>query len=243
MRMALSDDNSRWSFSKIIQGLLNKIRGVAQLLPGPWISPDPDPAWLSGCSAEAMIKTDRAVSREQPDALEGLSGYVGPVLVLYGAYDIFGAAGTEDRPKAVSASCPDDPGALRSSAFMGQDPRQIQADPPRAGPVSVSSGPPRASVLRSGGAPPSAARTRRQPPSDPFAPVHFTTIAVLAWPLTPPLVVVWMATLGLLGYVGRTEQASPAAAASCGTSAWSCCICAWPGQPARTSPYGRSSTS
>jgi len=39
-----------------------------------------------------MIKTDRAVSKEQPDALEGVSSYEGPVLVLYGAYDIFGDA-------------------------------------------------------------------------------------------------------------------------------------------------------
>jgi proline iminopeptidase len=61
----------------------------------PGSAPDPDPAWLSGCSAEAMIKTDRAVSREQPDALERVSGYQGPVLVLYGAYDIFGVAATE----------------------------------------------------------------------------------------------------------------------------------------------------
>jgi len=61
----------------------------------PGSAPDPDPAWLSGCSAEAMIKTDRAVSREQPGALERVSGYRGPVLVLYGAYDIFGVAATE----------------------------------------------------------------------------------------------------------------------------------------------------
>ena len=58
----------------------------------PRSAPDPDPGWLAGCSAAAMIKTDRAVSKEQPDALEGVSSYEGPVLVLYGAYDIFGDA-------------------------------------------------------------------------------------------------------------------------------------------------------
>ncbi len=58
----------------------------------PRSAPDPDPEWLSGCSAEAMIKTDRAVSKEQPDAIEGVSGYEGLMLVLYGAYDIFADA-------------------------------------------------------------------------------------------------------------------------------------------------------
>ena len=38
-------------------------------------------------------------------------------------------------------------------------------------------------------------------PFDPLRLCIFTTIALLAWLLTPPLVVVWMATLGLLGYV------------------------------------------
>jgi proline iminopeptidase len=61
----------------------------------PRSAPDPDPEWLAGCSAAAMIKTDRAVSKEQPDAIEGVSGYEGPALVLYGAYDIFSAAATE----------------------------------------------------------------------------------------------------------------------------------------------------
>ena len=41
-----------------------------------------------------MIKTDRAITREHPDALTGAPGYEGPVLVLYGAADIF-ADGTE----------------------------------------------------------------------------------------------------------------------------------------------------
>ena len=61
----------------------------------PRSAPDPDPAWLHGCSAQAMIKTDRAVSRQQPGTLEPASGYQGPALVLYGAYDIFGAAAAQ----------------------------------------------------------------------------------------------------------------------------------------------------
>jgi hypothetical protein len=60
---------------------------------------------------------------------------------------------------------------------------------------------PRASVLRSGEVPPSADGTKGQAPFDPLRLCIFTTIALLAWLLTPPLVVVWMATLGLLGYV------------------------------------------
>jgi len=57
-------------------------------------APDPDPAWLAGGSPAAMMKTDRAISREQPDALTGASAYQGPAMVLYGASDIF-ADGTE----------------------------------------------------------------------------------------------------------------------------------------------------
>ncbi len=62
--------------------------------PDPGSAPDPDPAWLAGGSPVAMIKTDRAITREHPDALTGAPGYEGPVLVLYGAADIFGD-GTE----------------------------------------------------------------------------------------------------------------------------------------------------
>lgn len=59
---------------------------------------------------------------------------------------------------------------------------------------------PRTSVLGTGDAPADS------PPShgaqfDPLRLCIFTTIALLAWVLTPPLVVVWMATLGLVGYV------------------------------------------
>jgi len=60
----------------------------------PRSAPDPDPGWLSGSSRIAMIKTDRAISKEGPDALKRASSYEGPVMVLYGAFDIFGA-GTE----------------------------------------------------------------------------------------------------------------------------------------------------
>lgn len=48
-----------------------------------------------------------------------------------------------------------------------------------------------------------------EPAAAPFDPLRlciFTTIALLAWLLTPPLVVVWMATLGLLGY-GKAYRA------------------------------------
>jgi len=62
--------------------------------PDPGSAPDPDPGWLAGASPVAMIKTDRAISREHPDVLTGASSYQGPALVLYGASDIFGD-GTE----------------------------------------------------------------------------------------------------------------------------------------------------
>jgi proline iminopeptidase len=54
----------------------------------PRAAPDPDPAWLSGCSPVAMMRTDRAVSGANPDVLNGLSRYEEPVLIVYGAYDI-----------------------------------------------------------------------------------------------------------------------------------------------------------
>jgi proline iminopeptidase len=58
----------------------------------PTRAPDPGERWLAGCSASAMIRTDRAVSREDPALLSGLASYAGPVLVLYGQYDIFGTS-------------------------------------------------------------------------------------------------------------------------------------------------------
>ena len=89
--------------------------------------------------------------------------------------------------------------------------------------MSVSGESPRASVLRSGGVPPTADGTKGHAPSDPLRLCIFTTIAVLAWLLTPPLVVVWMATLGLLGYVRAYREGLTRTAASCGTCALSCC--------------------
>ena len=65
--------------------------------------------------------------------------------------------------------------------------------------MSAADDSPRASVLHSDGAPPTAG-AKGDAPYDPLRLCVFTTIAVLSWLLTPPLVVVWMATLGLLGY-------------------------------------------
>lgn len=62
---------------------------------------------------------------------------------------------------------------------------------------------PRASVLH-GGQP--APAPQPEQPFDPLRLCIFTTIALLAWLLTPPLVVVWMATLGLIGY-GKAYRA------------------------------------
>lgn len=58
----------------------------------PQQAPDPDQRWLAGCSASAMIRTDRAVSREDPALLTGLAAYTGPAMVLYGEHDIFGTS-------------------------------------------------------------------------------------------------------------------------------------------------------
>jgi proline iminopeptidase len=76
----------------------------------PRSAPDPDPGWLSGCSPVAMIKTDRAISKELPEKLGGASSYEGPVLVLYGAFDIFGdGAGIVRRrfPHAIQVTLQD----------------------------------------------------------------------------------------------------------------------------------------
>ncbi|HEY8914234.1 alpha/beta hydrolase [Lacisediminihabitans sp.] len=55
----------------------------------PRSAPDPDPQWLAGCSRVAMIKTDRAISKEHSAVLQGAGSFRGPVLVVYGAFDIF----------------------------------------------------------------------------------------------------------------------------------------------------------
>jgi hypothetical protein len=59
---------------------------------------------------------------------------------------------------------------------------------------------PRASVLRPGVSPAKAA-CAVEAPFDPLRLCVYTTIALLAWVLSPPVAVVWMATLGLIGFV------------------------------------------
>ncbi len=73
-------------------------------------APDPDEQWLAGCSASAMIRTDRAVSREHPAVLDGLARYAGPAMILYGEYDIFGTSADVVRhrlPGAVQVTLKD----------------------------------------------------------------------------------------------------------------------------------------
>ena len=74
-----------------------------------------------------------------------------------------------------------------------------------AGPAPSADMAPRASVLGAG-TPPADAAPGQEAPFDPLRLCIFTTIAILAWILTPPLVVVWMATLGLIGY-GKAYRA------------------------------------
>jgi hypothetical protein len=56
----------------------------------PTSAPDPDRTWLAGCSAAAMLATDRAASRAGPERLDK----AGPVdvPVLYGEPEILGDA-------------------------------------------------------------------------------------------------------------------------------------------------------
>jgi proline iminopeptidase len=56
----------------------------------PSLAPDPDQTWLDGCSAEAMLRTDHAISRARSERLDKVGHLDVPVLVLYGEYDIFG---------------------------------------------------------------------------------------------------------------------------------------------------------
>jgi pimeloyl-ACP methyl ester carboxylesterase len=58
----------------------------------PRTAPDPDQAWLAGCSAEAMLRTDRAITREDSNVLRGLSAQTCPVMVVYGEHDILGTS-------------------------------------------------------------------------------------------------------------------------------------------------------
>jgi hypothetical protein len=66
--------------------------------------------------------------------------------------------------------------------------------------MSTADNSPRSSVLRPG-PPADPAAGPVEAPFDPLRLCIFTTIALLAWVLSPPVVVVWMATLGLIGYV------------------------------------------
>ncbi|MGA3184936.1 MAG: alpha/beta hydrolase [Candidatus Dormibacteria bacterium] len=56
----------------------------------PGTAPEPDREWLDGCCPTALLRTDRSLSRAAEDELAALRDYTGPVLVLYGADDIFG---------------------------------------------------------------------------------------------------------------------------------------------------------
>ena len=66
--------------------------------------------------------------------------------------------------------------------------------------MSLADNSPRASVLRPG-VPRAAATGAVEAPFDPWRSCVYTTIALLAWVLSPPVAVVWMATLGLIAYV------------------------------------------
>jgi proline iminopeptidase len=73
-------------------------------------APDPDEHWLGGCSAGAMIRTDRAVSRQDPALLNGLTAYAGPVMIVYGEHDIFGTSADIVRrrlPRALQVTLKD----------------------------------------------------------------------------------------------------------------------------------------
>lgn len=69
----------------------------------PKTAPDPNEAWLAGCSAKAMFATDRTLAREPVALLDGVTNYHGPVMVLYGEHDIFGAASTIVRDRFPQA--------------------------------------------------------------------------------------------------------------------------------------------
>lgn len=56
----------------------------------PRTAPDPARDWLEGCRPEALLRTDRSLSRAGGAELLPLRDFAGPVLVLYGADDIFG---------------------------------------------------------------------------------------------------------------------------------------------------------
>ena len=80
----------------------------------PRTAPDPDRKWLDGCCPEALLRTDHSLSRADRGELLPLQDYPGPVLVLYGAEDIFGESeatvrgrfprGHPGHPRGVRAS-------------------------------------------------------------------------------------------------------------------------------------------
>lgn len=64
------------------------------------------PAGALGC----RIRTDRAVSRADHAALDGLARYAGPAVILYGEHDIFGTSTDVVRhrlPRAVQVTLKD----------------------------------------------------------------------------------------------------------------------------------------
>jgi hypothetical protein len=66
----------------------------------PRTAPDPDREWLEGCCPEALLRTDRSLSRADGGQLLSLQDYTGPVLVLYGADD----SSASRRPPSEAAS-------------------------------------------------------------------------------------------------------------------------------------------
>jgi pimeloyl-ACP methyl ester carboxylesterase len=72
--------------------------------PDPRTAPDPGQGWLAGCTAEAMLRTDRAASRENPTVLSGLPAYAGPAMVVCGEHDIFGTAAEVVRTRLPRAA-------------------------------------------------------------------------------------------------------------------------------------------
>ena len=95
---------------------------------------DPEPGWLAGCSATAMLATDRAAARQPAATLDPLRRFPRPVLVLYGEHDIFGdATGVVRRrfPHGRQVALPgsghlhwlDNPGAYRADlrSFLSID--------------------------------------------------------------------------------------------------------------------------
>ena len=89
--------------------------------PDPGSAPDPDPAWLAGGSSVAMIKTDRAISREHPDVLKAAElprARTGPVRRLRHF-----RRRHPDRQKPVPARHPGDAAGFRPRALAAESVR------------------------------------------------------------------------------------------------------------------------